>query len=310
MRQLDDLRKLRHVVGVAQAGSFTGAAKALALTQSAVTKSVADVEQMLGLTLFERLPRGVRLTPEGLAFVPRAQRLLEDAGDLLLDIRQFQNLNAGRLRIGVAPAAVSVFLESTVSAFAKVYPAVSVEVVDAPLDDVAGAASRGDLDLVVGNVGLLETFPALEVQSIAPLNVFFISRQNHPLLLADETEPQPISAAQLLAYPVVLMPGGLWLQEELRRAYLDAGLAPVPPQYLCSQFALVKEIVAATNAIAPVTSLHQPSDAFQGRFHIYLDTIKLSPQELGVAYAGARQASPALRAFIDIFRGFLQDSLR
>ena len=63
--RLPDNRKLRHVIGVARAGSFTGATKLLAISQSALTKSVAEVEAQLGYPLFERLPRGVRPTAAG-----------------------------------------------------------------------------------------------------------------------------------------------------------------------------------------------------------------------------------------------------
>ena len=74
--------RLKYAVAVARIGSFTGAANAVGVTQSAVTKSVADLEQQLGIALFNRTSRGILVTPEGRDFIDRAARLLADADDL------------------------------------------------------------------------------------------------------------------------------------------------------------------------------------------------------------------------------------
>ena len=179
--RLRDLQKLRHVVQVARAGSFTAASTGLGITQSALTKSVADVEHLLGIKLFQRLPRGVQLTEAGEEFVPRAERILNDTADLLDQIGALQNLSAGHLRIGVAPAAYVSFLESTVSAFAGVYPGVNVQVVAGPLEEMVQAAHTGRVDLVVGATNYLANWKEVSVHSIAELHNFVICRSGHPL---------------------------------------------------------------------------------------------------------------------------------
>ena len=92
---ITDLRKLRHVVGVAEAESFTGAGTVLGVTQSALTKSVAEVERHLDVSLFHRLPRGVRVTEAGEAFVQRARKILADLDDLHEGIDKLRDLRAG-----------------------------------------------------------------------------------------------------------------------------------------------------------------------------------------------------------------------
>ncbi len=82
-----DLRKLRHVVETARFENVTRAAEALYITQSALTRSLADVEAELGTPLFVRLPRGVRVTDQGRRFVDRARLIIGDVGDLLADIQ-------------------------------------------------------------------------------------------------------------------------------------------------------------------------------------------------------------------------------
>ena len=67
--------KLRHIIAVDRFGSFTRAAQHLRVTQSAVSKSVSEVELDLGYLLFDRLARGVSTTLEGRAFIDRASRI-------------------------------------------------------------------------------------------------------------------------------------------------------------------------------------------------------------------------------------------
>ena len=93
---LDDA--IRSAVAVARYGSFTVAAEHECITQSAITKRVAELEQRLGYAIFSRTARGVILTDEGLAFVDRAARLLEDLELLMLKNR---DPYTGPLRVGV-----------------------------------------------------------------------------------------------------------------------------------------------------------------------------------------------------------------
>ena len=73
-----DLRKIRHVVEVAHSESITTAAYTLSISQPALTRSIADVERQLGVKLFERMRRGMRLTEAGRVFVDHAQRVIKE----------------------------------------------------------------------------------------------------------------------------------------------------------------------------------------------------------------------------------------
>ena len=95
-----DLRKLRHVVETARFENVTRAAEALYITQSALTRSLADVEVELGTPLFVRLPRGVRLTEQGRRFVERARMIIGDVDDLLAFWLQINGVLSGEKMLG------------------------------------------------------------------------------------------------------------------------------------------------------------------------------------------------------------------
>ena len=302
MRTLTDLRKLRHVVEVARAGSFTAASTTLAVTQSTLTKSVAEVERLLGISLFERLPRGVALTPAGQTFVPRAQRILTDTEDLMDDLAALQSLSRGRLRLGVAPAGYVSFLESTLSAFARVYPGLSISVTEGAIADMVQAALNGQVDLVVGSTNYLDR-PDIKTTTVAELHSFVIARAEHPL-----TEIEAPAAADILRYPLIMPESGIISESLLADAYAAAELAPQPPQYVCDYFPLVRQLVLATDAISPVVSLAPAGDRFRDDFAVFDAVIMQEDQYLGVAQAAQRAPSPAAQAFTQIFQSFLQDA--
>ncbi len=303
-RSITDLRKLRHVVGVAELGSFTAASRALAITQSALTKSVADVEATLGIKLFERLPRGIALTEAGAAFVPRAERLLADSDELMRDVGDLQSLAAGQLRLGVAPAAFAGFLEHTVSAFARVYPGVRITVTEGQLEDMAQAALNGTQDVLVGATNYLSRWTELETITASELRIYMIARRGHPL--ADQRDrPAP---QDLLAYPIILPASGLLTDAELAQVYTRAGLTPRPPHYVCDDFPLVRQLVKSTDALSPVVSLPAARARFREEFVVLEDVLEFEPYAVGLAWRRTRAPSPAVAAFADVFRGFLQDS--
>jgi DNA-binding transcriptional LysR family regulator len=296
---ITDLRKLRHVVGVAEAESFTGAGATLGVTQSALTKSVADVERHLDVSLFQRLPRGVRLTDAGEQFVQRARKILADMDDLSTGMDKLRDLRAGRLRLGVAPAAFLPLIDDPLAAFAKVYPAIQIEVSAGDVEARARALALGELDLVVGEANFLAQWPDIEAQAVYPLYHYFIARPDHPARQVAQLE-----AKDLLSYPIVVPSDRLPTDEELAHIYMDAGLPPRPPQYRCDGTALIRKWVLSTDAIAPLAAFRPPGAATREAFWVIEDVINLRPNVLGVATNRSPDQAPTVRAFQDMFSRF------
>jgi DNA-binding transcriptional LysR family regulator len=289
---ITDLRKLRHVVEVARAGSFTAAAAVLAISQSALTKSVADVEHRLDLKLFQRLSRGVKLTEAGQRFVARAERILADTEDLMSRMGELRDLESGRLRLGVAPASFVIFLEGAVSAFARAHPGITIEVIDGTADEIAQRLIAGELDLAAGSANFLDQHTELAVEKITALHHFFIARRGHPV-----TRQKRITAEALLQYPLVMPSGLSETHAQLARAYAAAGVTPQAPRYRCDHFPLVLRIVEETDAISPVVSLAPSSESFRSRFAVFEDVVALDVQTLGLAAPKRREQPPAAEAF-------------
>ncbi len=113
-------------LAVARHRSFSRAAAALSLTQSAVSQQVDALERAHGVRLFDRLPRQVALTDAGTALLPYAEqvtRLLDDAAGALEEVR---GVARGRLRVGASPTPATYVLPAVIGAFGTRYPGVEV----------------------------------------------------------------------------------------------------------------------------------------------------------------------------------------
>ena len=99
-----ELRHLRYFVGVGEEQHFGRAAERLHIAQPALSRQIQDLEREIGFLLFERLPRGVRLSEAGKVFLSDARRILQDVDDAKRRAERIALGQAGTLRIGIATA--------------------------------------------------------------------------------------------------------------------------------------------------------------------------------------------------------------
>lgn len=159
------LRHLRAAVAVADAGSFTGAARQVHLAQSSLSRTVLELEQRLGVPLFERSTRAVRPTLDGEEFLSVARRLL---GEFDAALGQFQGYLAGvrgSISIAALPSLAATLLPPVISAFRSTRPDVTVAVQDGFSGDVLDLVLTGAVDMAV--TVSPNGPPALRVEHIA-----------------------------------------------------------------------------------------------------------------------------------------------
>lgn len=140
---------LRVFTVVAQLGSFTAAGPALGYTQSAISRQISTLEAESGVALFDRLPRGVRLTEAGRRLLAHAQAVLdrlEVAHRELVDLRE---LATGRLRVGAFATADATLVPEAIAAFHTAYPDVTVSLREGFTPELLGMLTEGEVDVAV-----------------------------------------------------------------------------------------------------------------------------------------------------------------
>ncbi|SLN67112.1 LysR family transcriptional regulator [Oceanibacterium hippocampi] len=294
------LRKLRHVVETARFESVTRAADALLITQSALTRSIAEVEAELGIQLFVRLPRGVRTTEAGRSFVEKALRIIGDVNSLVSGVEDYRNLRSGRLRLGVAPAGYQRFVSEAVASLAGENPSLAVEVTTGSSETLAPRLTSGEFDAIVGHARLLGRWPDLEVTDMADFYLAMMVRKGHPLSVNTK-----LLEADVLKFPLLLPSTIEPLQNGIALRCARNGLPPPNPQYVFDDFELVSAIIDRTDAYTPVISLNPSFGRLRERFLLIQDVVELPSQHLGFAVSRTRSQSPAAIAMMEKLKATL-----
>lgn len=125
-----NLRALRYFISVAQLGSISGASQMLNVAQPALSRQIKQLEDELGVTLVERRPRGVEVTPEGALLLERAKSIVQILQDTSDELRNLVSAPAGRLVIGVPPATGLMLVGSLVRQFRARYPHVLLRIIE------------------------------------------------------------------------------------------------------------------------------------------------------------------------------------
>lgn len=134
---------------VAVRGSLTAAAQALGYTQPTVSRQIGALEKATGARLFDRLPRGVRLTDEGQCLLAHAEAVLERMRAAQQALQDLRDVNAGRLRAGAFDSANAALVPSALAAFRAAHPNVSVSVIEGITDALLGRLQDGEIDVAV-----------------------------------------------------------------------------------------------------------------------------------------------------------------
>ena len=144
-----ELRHLRHLVAVAEAGSISGAARQLGVSQPTVSACIAALEEQVDTNLIERHARGIRFTFAGRNLVRAARRILADADQALDRTRRSGAVELGVLKIGFYTSLSAGLLRDTLGAFHKTAPDVTLELHEGNPTDLLGKLRDGAVELVL-----------------------------------------------------------------------------------------------------------------------------------------------------------------
>jgi DNA-binding transcriptional LysR family regulator len=231
------LRQVQAFLTIAELGSFTRAAERLHVAQPALSQNVRDLEQELGLRLFDRTTRRVELTAGGLEFRDAAAKIVEDFDLAIANARDLAARRRGRLTVAAPPLLAAAILPDVIAEFAVTHPAIRVALVDARTDQIIERVRTGQADCGIG------TFPPGDegVDRVAlardQLMVFCDPR----CIFAGRAE---VTWADLADHPLIALTrdSGLRLLAEV--GYESAGIA-MRPAYEVAQITTAVALVEA-----------------------------------------------------------------
>ena len=216
------LQQLRYVREIARRGlSVSAAANALHASQPGVSNQLHQLEEELGLQIFER--HGKRLT----ALTPVGQSVVEMANRVLLDVENIRQLAAecrndqqGTLSIGTTHTQARYALPSAIKSFSQHYPNVHLNMVQGTPTEIAEMAATGRIDIAIATEGLAQ-FDSLAILPCYDWNRSIVVPPRHPLLAESKLTLQAIAQ-----YPILTYVMGFTGRAQQDEAFTKQGLTP------------------------------------------------------------------------------------
>lgn len=283
------VQQLRAVVAVAETGSFTAASSQLHLTQSSLSRAVADVERRVGVALFARTTRRVHLTSEGQEFVDIARDVIRSFDRGMNHFSGFLDGTRGVVRIATLPSLAATLLPSLIATFRQHQPDVTVRIDDALLGQVLEQVTKGNVDFAVTVAD--EQEGQLTVQPVAADDFFCVFPSGHRFdgvssLRWDDLQDEPFIAFD----PVSSV-----------RTHVDAAFAQVQttPDLVTEarNIAAVGGLVAAGLGVSAVPGLVLPLLEFARLAHCPLTNPRVS-RTVAIVTAPNRPMARTARAFL------------
>jgi len=245
------LVQLRHFISLAQTGSFARSASAMHLTQPALSRSIAALEEELGQRLFDRIGRVSELTPFGRQALERTRELVLAADDLRDSGRRAGEDEEGVLRIGMGSGPGAMLMTPLLLTMARERPRVRLDVTRANTALLVQALRDRALDALVLDARSLRPAPDLDMAFVHEMAGAFMVRRGHPLLEAGSGSRRRMGTGidDVLRYPVASTP----LSDEVARLLVDRYGPMAHPDACvtlrCDEIASLVEVARHSDAV-------------------------------------------------------------
>lgn len=194
---IEDMRHIRAFLAAARIGNFTRAATELHISQSALTVQIRQLEESLGVMLFDRSKRRVALTRAGVDVLGPLERILVDTEAVVSRTRQLSGLRRGIVVMAVLPSLAAQVLPRAIRRFTKLYPGVVVQIRDIVAERVIEAVKEEEVDFGIGSRSRLEEDLKTSLLQIDRLCAFVPPR--HAL-----TKHDSVTLSELVACPLIV----------------------------------------------------------------------------------------------------------
>jgi len=286
---MDRLASMETFLRVVETGSFSGAARQLRVGQPAVSKSVAQLEEYLGVKLLARSTRGLTPTEAGLGYLERARRALDEAAEAELAARGAGAGLKGRLRICAAVTFARIHLIPLLPKFMAQHPDLELEVI---LDDRQIDLVQEGIDVALRMGKLMDS--ALTARRIARCKRLVLGTPAYFDRAGTPSTPSELSRHQTVVY---LQEGSVW---SFRRETSELAVS-VQSRLRVTAAEGVRAAVLADVGLAIASEWMFTPELRSGAVRAVLQEWDLPPLDLWAVFPSGRAATIKTRAFVDFF---------
>ena len=251
------LNQLRDFTAIAENGSLRAAARSLGQAQPAITRSIQDLEHSLGVQLFVRSARGVKLTPIGESFLVRARKIMGEVRRGREEVAQLQGQLEGTLVAAFSIAGHMAILGPVLRNFRRRYPKVRLRIIEGLLPALETDLIEGDIDFYVGPIEGSSRIADLQISKICDNFRIVVAREGHPLSGARRLED--LRDAEWIATSVLREE-----QDDMLALFSERGLPPPNLACRCENALSILSVLLNTDMLAMVPQQWLQSDRLRG----------------------------------------------
>lgn len=256
-----ETEQLRHFLKVAERQNFTRAAQDVGLSQPALSRSIARLEDELGQPVFERQSRRVVLTDAGRLLHTRAQQIISLVDDTQAEISD--DGQTGHVRLAAIPTIAPFFLPQPLRRFARNHPMAVVTVQEGTTEHLLTRLTQGEIDLAI--VALPVTAKYLQVEELFEEELLLVLPPDHPL-----QDKKKVTPTDVESFPFVLLDEAHCLTDSIVSFCRQRSFFPLSIERT-SQLATVQELVALGHGVSMIPAMARRLDESKRRVYRSLD---------------------------------------
>jgi len=279
-----ELHQLRYFVAAAEAGSISRAAQRCGVAQPSLSQQIRRLEESLGVRLFDRLGRGVALTDEGRALVPRARRILGEVREAEMLVRSEDGEGAGRLSVGAIPTIAPYLLPGPLARLLADHPGCDVSVREDYTERLLERLADTEIDVAI--VSTPVEHDLIETEVIGDEALLVVTPVDHPFAAGNG-----VSLAALRSEPTIALHEMHCLGRQISGF---CAVKRIAPKVVChaAQLSTLLEFVRLGMGVSLVPEMASRADASRER--VYLPVLRGGPRrEIALAWRSGR-TKPAM----------------
>jgi DNA-binding transcriptional LysR family regulator len=292
------LVQLKHLIALAERGSFSKAAQALFLTQPALSRSIRALEDELHAPLFDRIGRRIELTPFGAETLKRARALLFDAEELQASGPSVRKGQTGVLRIGLGSGPGAMLMTPLLMQIARERPQLRVEVSRSSTELLLQALRVRALDALVVDVRSMRPAADLRTDALHEMRGAFMVRRGHPL----SRLRSGVGFDALARYPIASTP----LSDEVARMLIERYGAQAHPEQCvtlrCEELLSLVEVARHSDAVLLAIRAAAPE-----LIELKMRPVLNATARFGLVTVARRTEAPALQVVRELMQQRLRD---
>ena len=294
-------RLLRHFLAIIEHKGFTAAAAELNISQPALTKSIHQLEEVLGVELFERLPTGVVPTRFGEILARRARLMELEYRHAVVEIQALKGGNEGTVNVGAGPVWAARILPPILAKFRSQRPKVRIRLTSGVIDTLVPALLGGELDVICTALDF-PNHPEITREQLIELRHVLVARAQHPL--ADRSN---VRASELLDYPWLALANDYVGTSRVNSFFAANELDQPKISVETSSISTILGLLQEDDFIVNIPTLMLPYAALFGIRRLSVrGTLWDSPA--GIAYRSTKSPTPPVNAFCALVRSEFADA--